>query len=105
MRIILIIHFNIIKSIKFYITFSAEYDRKKCPDGFKFGSKLESSNYTYNNNIITNFRSILFFKNDGENNIIVAEAIPEEDSSTNDYSYLTPTDPNIIHTTFKINHN
>lgn len=97
--------------IKFHIIFSAEYDRKKCPDGFQFGEELKSSNYTYDNNIITNFRSILFLKYDEINKDykIVAEAIPEEDSSTNNYSYLTPDDltpdkSGVKHYFFQINH-
>ena len=97
--------------IKFHIIFSAEYDRQKCPDGFKFGTDLVSSNYTYNNNIITNFRSILFLKYDEKNKNykIVAEAIPQEDSSTNNYSYLTPDDltpdkSGVKHYFFQINH-
>lgn len=96
--------------IEFDITFSALYDRKKCPDGFKFGPELESSNYKDNNNIITNFRSILFIiKNkDTNEDEIVAEAIPEtipqEDSLTNVYNYLTPELSDDKHKTFSINH-
>lgn len=98
---------NFGSQIKFHIIFSAEYDRQKCPDGFQFGTDLKSSNYTYNNNIITNFRSILFLKYDEEhkNYEIVAEAIPKEDSSTNVYNYLTPELSDDKHKTFQINHN
>lgn len=94
-------------NIEFDITFIAKYDRQKCPDGFKFGPELKSSNYTYNNNIITNFRSILFLKYDENNKDykIVAEAIPQEDSSTNVYNYLTPELSDDKHKTFQINHN
>lgn len=90
--------------IKFHIIFSAKYNRQKCPDGFQFGEGLKSSNYTYDNNIITNFRSILFLKYDEKNKNykIVAEAIPEEDSSNNNYNYSTSDD--ITHKTFQINH-
>lgn len=85
--------------IKFNIKFSALYDGEQCPDGFKFGPEHIQSGYKYNNEIITNLRSILFYRD----NTVILEAIPYFESHGDiNTTYLTKDDNSVIHTYFQL---
>lgn len=88
--------------IKFNIKFSASYDGEQCPDGFKFGTEHIQSGYKYNNEIITNLRSILFYRD----NTVILEAIPYfEFHGDINTTYLTKDDNSVIHTYFQLRYN